>query len=229
MAILLYDLAGADEALRFSPYCWRTRLALAHKDLPVETRPWRFSEKSALAPFGYERVPVLIDNGQAVADSWTIAEYLEDTYPDRPSLFEGPGGRAHARFINAWADQVMMPLISRMVVRDVWAALAPQDQHYFRTSRESRFGCPLEDVVADREATRETFGQALAPVRAVLRAQEWLGGEGPSYADYIVFGGLQWARCISRCALLDPADPLSGWRTRVLDLFGGVAAAAPRV
>ncbi len=229
MAIQLYDLAGADAALRFSPYCWRTRLALAHKDLPVETRPWRFSEKSVLAPFGSERVPVLVDDTRAVADSWAIAEYLEDSYPDRPSLFEGPGGRAHARFINAWADQVMMPLISRMVVRDVWSALAPQDQEYFRTSRESRFGRPLEDVVADREVTREAFSQALAPVRTVLRAQDWLGGEGPSYADYIVFGGLQWARCISRFELLDAADPLSGWRARVLDLFGGVAAAAPRV
>jgi hypothetical protein len=37
MARTLYDLAGADPDLRFSPYCWRTRLALAHKGLEVET------------------------------------------------------------------------------------------------------------------------------------------------------------------------------------------------
>ena len=28
MAIEMFDLAGADEALRFSPYCWRIRMAL---------------------------------------------------------------------------------------------------------------------------------------------------------------------------------------------------------
>ena len=49
MAIIMHDLAGADPALRFSPYCWRTRMALAHKGLAVETIPWRFTEKAALA------------------------------------------------------------------------------------------------------------------------------------------------------------------------------------
>jgi glutathione S-transferase len=45
MSMILYDLAGADPDLRFSPFCWRTRFALAHKGLPVETIPWRFTEK----------------------------------------------------------------------------------------------------------------------------------------------------------------------------------------
>ena len=45
MAIELYDLAGAEPDRRFSPYCWRTRMALAHKGLEVETIPWRFTEK----------------------------------------------------------------------------------------------------------------------------------------------------------------------------------------
>ena len=37
MAITLYDLAGADEHRRFSPYCWRTKMALAHKGLAFTT------------------------------------------------------------------------------------------------------------------------------------------------------------------------------------------------
>ena len=45
----LFELCGADDDLRFSPYCWRTRLALAHKGLPVETIAWRFTEKDAIA------------------------------------------------------------------------------------------------------------------------------------------------------------------------------------
>ena len=42
---------------------------------------------------GSEKVPVLLDGETAVVDSWTIANYLEDTYPDRPSLFGGEGVR----------------------------------------------------------------------------------------------------------------------------------------
>ena len=73
MSMRLYDLAGADPNLRFSPFCWRTKSALAHKGLAVETIPWRFTEKNAIAFSGSERVPVLVDGDKAVPDSWTIA------------------------------------------------------------------------------------------------------------------------------------------------------------
>ncbi|HEY0421328.1 MAG TPA: glutathione S-transferase N-terminal domain-containing protein, partial [Acetobacteraceae bacterium] len=102
MSLTLYDLAGADPALRFSPYCWRTRFALAHKGLEAETRPWRFTETAALAFSGQGRVPVLVDGERTVADSWAIAAYLDEAYPDRPRLFAG--APPAARFINAWAD-----------------------------------------------------------------------------------------------------------------------------
>ena len=39
MTIRLYDLAGAEAERRFSPFCWRARMALAHKGLDVETVP----------------------------------------------------------------------------------------------------------------------------------------------------------------------------------------------
>src|ERR1700719_2913039 len=104
MALQLYDLAGAESERRFSPYCWRIKLALMHKGLPFDTIPWRFTEKNAIAFSGQGRVPVLIDGDQVVFDSWTIANYLEARYPDCPSLFRGDGGRAVTRFVNVWAD-----------------------------------------------------------------------------------------------------------------------------
>jgi glutathione S-transferase len=69
MTLRLYDLAGADPDRRFSPYCWRIRLALAHKRLPVETVPWRFTEKAEIAPSGGKTVPVLVDGDRWIADS----------------------------------------------------------------------------------------------------------------------------------------------------------------
>ena len=229
MGLTMYDLAGADPALRFSPYCWRARLALAHKGLAVETIPWRFTEKERLGFSGQGRVPVLIDGDRVVADSWAIAEYLEDSYPDRPSLFGGAGGRAQARFINAWADSILHPGISRLVVRDILDVLAPQDRDYFRASRERHFGAPLEAVVEGREARVAAWREGLAPVRLVLRAQTFLSGEGPGYADHILFGSLQWPRCASRFALLSEDDSVAVWFARVGALYGGLGAAARTV
>ena len=42
MSITLYDLCGQDDR-RFSPFCWRTKYALAHKGLAFETVPVSFS------------------------------------------------------------------------------------------------------------------------------------------------------------------------------------------
>ena len=226
MSRRLFDLAGADPNLRFSPYCWRTKLALAHKGLPVETIPWRFTEKDAIAFSGQERVPVLVDGEKTIADSWAIACYLEDAYPDRPSLFGGAAGRAPTRFINNWADTVLNLGIIRFVLADILQVTDPKDREYFRASREKRFGTTIEAYCADRENHLAAFRQSLAPLRTTLAAQPYLSGEQPAYADYIVFGSFQWARCTSPFALLAPDDPIFAWRERMLDAFDGMARRA---
>jgi len=221
MTIIMHDLAGADPDLRFSPYCWRIRFALAHKGLPVETIPWRFTETDALAFSGQARVPTIQDEGRVVFDSWTIAGHLEDTVPT-PTLFGGPIGRAHARFINVWADSVLMGGIVRFIVRDLLDIIDPKDRDYFRTSREARFGTTLEQVQAGREDRLPAFRELLTPVRLVLRNQNYLGGTTPSYADHIVAGTLMWPRCVSRFALLADDDPVAAWFGRMLDQYGGL-------
>ncbi len=227
MGMRLYELAGEDPARRFSPYCWRSRFALAAKGLEAEGVPWRFTERDVIGAHGAEKVPVLLDGDRAVADSWAIAEYLEDTYPDRPSLFGGEAGRALARFVNAFADAVVIPGVARLVVADIATVLHPKDQAYFRESREKRFGMTLEAAQADRDARVEGFRQSLHPLRMVLRAQPFLGGAAPLYADAIVMGCFQWARCVSPFRLLASDDPVEAWRQRMLDLHGGMARKVP--
>ncbi|MFC7473862.1 glutathione S-transferase family protein [Dankookia sp. GCM10030260] len=227
MSRVLYDLAGADPALRFSPFCWRTRMALAHKDLTVETVPWRFTEKDRIAFSGQALVPVLVDGDRTLHDSWAIAEYLEDAYPHRPSLFGGPEAQAVTRFVNGWTDSILHPWIARMVVRDLLDCLRPEDAGYFRASREARFGTTLEAFVAPREASLTAFRKDLQPVRLALRGQAFLAGEAPAYADYIVFGAFMWARAVSPFRLLEADDPVHAWRGRMLAMFDGLAGAAP--
>jgi glutathione S-transferase len=227
MSIILYDLAGADPDLRFSPYCWRTRFALAHKGLPVETVPWRFTETDVIAFSGQGKVPVIRDGETTVSDSWSIAEYLEDKYP-APTLFGGVTGKAHAQFVNAWADGVLVGGIARFILRDLFDIIDPKDRAYFRSSREARFGATLEAIQEGREDRLAAYRDLLLPLRLVLRRQDWLGGAAPSYADHIVAGTLMWPRCASRFVLLDENDIVTKWLDRVLDLYGGLGRAAKR-
>ncbi len=223
MGLKLFELVGTEASRPFSPYCWRTRLALAHKGLEAECIPWRFTDKAAIAPYKSEKVPVLLDGAKAVADSWAIATYLEDAYADRPSLFGGDGGRAVSRFVNAFADIVTVGGIFPLIVGDIVGHLSPNDQAYFRQTREARFGKTLEEVTATRESRVADFRKALDPLRLTLRAQPFLGGSAPNYADYSVFGGFQWARVVSPFKLLTDDDPVHAWRERLLDAFDGLA------
>ena len=227
MGLQLYDLAGAEPERRFSPYCWRTKLALAHKGLAVETIPWRFSDKSMITFSGQGRVPVLVDGDRVVSDSWAIAIYLEETYPDRPSLFGGPSAMAISRFVNCWADGVLAPAIARLLAMDIFAHLHERDRTYFRASREQRFGMSLEAAGANRETEVTGFRQSLEPMRLMLGSQAFFGGDAPTYADYIVFGLFQWARCISDFRLLAMDDPVAAWRGRILEAFAGLLRTSP--
>lgn len=221
----LFELCGTDSERRFSPYCWRIRMALAHKDLEAETVPWRFTEGAAIAFANSATVPVLVDGETTVADSWAIAEYLERTYPDRPALF--PGKPAALRFIASWADRVLNAGLVKLIVSDIPDLLGEDDRAYFVASREKRFGTTLAQVTADRAARLPEFRTSLQPLRAVLMQQPFIAGEAPDYADYIVFGGFMWARVASPLKLLEESDPLHAWRERMLDLFGGLARRVP--
>lgn len=134
-ALRLFDLAGADHR-RFSPFCWRTKLALAHKGLVVDTVPWRFTDKDALAFSGQGRVPVLVDGDTPVVDSWAIAVHLETNYPERPSLFGGEVGMSVTRFVNAWTDKVLHPALAPLVISDIHAHVAQQDRKYSHHPRK---------------------------------------------------------------------------------------------
>jgi glutathione S-transferase len=227
MAIKMYDLAGAEANRRFSPYCWRIKLSLKHKGLDFETIPWRFTEKAVIAPYNSERVPVIVDNGRGVADSWTIANYLEDAYHDRPALFGSKSERALARFYNQWTDVTLHGAIGPIVVADILPHLDARDRDYFRTSREARLRTSLETLVTRRESYLANLQQVLEPLRQTLAAQPYLAGDAPRYPDFIVFGAFQWARAISNVRLLQASDPIDSWRQRLLDAFDGFARSAP--
>jgi glutathione S-transferase len=218
----LYELAGAQPERRFSPYCWRIVMALAHKGLDFEGVPWRFCDKEAIAFSGQGLVPVLVDGERTVADSWQIALYLEATYPDH-SLFGSAQAQGATQVFKFWCEQNVHPALMRLIVLDLYANIADSDKVYFRESRERRFGVTLEQLGADRTGPLAALRKALDSVRPVLVTQAFIGGKEPAFTDYILFGAFQWARVMSPVRLLEPDDPMFAWRERMLDLYGGLA------
>jgi len=226
MTMKLFDLAGADPKRRFSPYCWTIRMALAHKELDVETIPWRFIDKEAIATSGQTKVPVLVHDDKWLFESWDIATYLEQTFPERPTLFGGAQGMALSKLYCNLASVIASQAI-RLVLVDIYDHLTETDKVYFRETREQRFGMTLEQAVADRDARLQPFRDGLMPLRMTLKTQPFFGGDQPLYADYALFGVFQWARCISPFQLLAADDPIAHWRTRLLQAFDGLAQSAP--
>lgn len=229
MTRILYDLAGANDR-RFSPHCWKARMALMHKGLAFETEPCTFLEvRSKVAFADWEKVPALRDGHNNIGDSWAIAEYLDVAYPDEPSLFGSADGKAFARFANEYANTQLNPLIGGAIVYDIYDRIVDADREYFKASREKIFGKSFDDLRRERDSFIARFQAALAPVRNVVKMQDFLTGDSPSYADYAVFGALQWIRCSSDCRMMRPDDPVLAWRDRILALFDGYAGREPAV
>ncbi|RUU81284.1 glutathione S-transferase family protein, partial [Mesorhizobium sp. M7A.T.Ca.TU.009.01.1.2] len=226
----LYDLVGRDTTRPFSPHCWKVVMALAHKGLDISTVPTRFLEVPAVEGGVSKTVPVIRDGETVVADSFDIALYLDEAYPDRPTLFGGEGGKAMARFIERWSQVTIHPYVTTAAIMDLHAMQDAENAVYFRQSREQRLGKRLEEVMAAREAGLGNFRASLEPLRSTLFYQPFIGGAAPLFSDYIVFGALQWARIASPYQLLDDGDVVAQWFARCLDLHGGlgrkVAAAA---
>jgi glutathione S-transferase len=223
MSIKLYELVGREDERRFSPYCWRVVMALAHKGLPFEGVPVRFTDKELLKFSGQSLVPVLVDGGRTVTDSWEIALYLDQAYPDRPKLIDSAQARGTTMAFKFWCEQNVHPALNRVVLLDLFANIHPRDQAYFRESREKRFGMTLEKMGGDPAGGLMALKKALDVVRPVFVGQPFLGGTAPGFADYILFGPFQWARVMSPARLIEPDDPMYAWRERMLDLYDGLA------
>ena len=109
----LYDLS-------FSPYAARCRLQSHHKQLPVTLTPAPGGPGSvamkALTPLG--KVPMLIEDGKALGESWAIMEYLEGRFPQTPMLptdaMQTAQLRELVRFTDLYLAPAMFPLFKAL-------------------------------------------------------------------------------------------------------------------
>ena len=124
----LYELVGRDKSNSFSPFVWRAKLALAHKGFEYETVPLHFTEiKETLSFADAKTVPILVDGDKVTTDSWEICTYLEDTYPERPSLFQS---RSAARLFTFQLSMPLLVPLFRTIVADIYDVIDDSDKDF---------------------------------------------------------------------------------------------------
>jgi len=226
---------------RHSAFCEKVRLLLARKGLEatiVEVTPG-LGQLELFRLSGQRQVPVLVEGGEAIADSTAIALHLEAAHPEPPLLPSDPIARARVLLLEDWADTALargarLALLQAAVVDPVLrGALLPEATP-----------APLRDLVGALpggligQAT-EAVGELLGPCElrqlhrnleqlALLVAERpWLEGEQLTLADLAVAAQLYLLR-FPACAGAPLAgrgvagiadnpvlEPLFAWRDRV--------------
>lgn len=217
----LYELV-LENGCSASPYVWRIRYALAHKGINCEPVPLGFTEIATAFGGRFKTVPVIEHGNIVLAESWDIAEYLDQAFPGRPALFSGEVERAMVRLTDAWFTPEILRKMFGLYVLDVHNAARPDDRPYFRRTREQRLKATLEEATADRESRLPVLRDALMPLRAQLSRFPFLGGSAPNFADYIALSAFLWVASVSTLPLLARNDTLRAWIDAGFDLYGGL-------
>jgi glutathione S-transferase len=220
--ITLFDLALAS-GCTISPFVWATKYALAHKGFDIDIVPGGFTGILERTGGRSERLPVIVDDGDYVLDSWVIAEYLDEKYPDRPTLIGDPGVKPLTEFIEGWLWRTAIGPWFRAYIVDYRNLSLPQDHAYVTESRERMLGDrKLEEVSIEGKAALAQTPPTLEPFRQILKTNKWLGGEAPNYADYRALSVFLWTASVAVTPPLTEDDPLRDWLDRGFDLYGGL-------
>ena len=219
--IRLYDLQLAS-GCTISPFVWATRYALAHKGFDVELVPGGFTGILERTGGRSERLPVIEDQGRWVLDSWLIAEYLDERYPQRPTLIGHPSVKPLTKFLEAWLWRTAITPWFGCYIKDYRDLSLEVDHEYVTASREKMLGRTIEAVQAGREARLPQVPPLLEPLRQLLAESPWLGGERPNYADYRALAVFLWLGSVATTPPLTEDDPLRDWLDRGFELFGGL-------
>ncbi len=218
MPVLLYDLVGKDPLRPFSPHCWKTKMMFAHLGLEFEAVPTRFTEVAQIEGGKCTSLPTIRDVDICIQDSFEIVKHYALGKP----LLGGPDGEALVRFTESWSQSQLHSWIGKWAMLDICNMLNEEDQLFFRTKREKMFGQTLENLVASREDSLNELINRLLPLKLLLRRHDFLGGEVPDFADYIVFGAFQWLRITSSLKMIPHDHAVMNWFKRCLDLHDGL-------
>ncbi|CAO0797541.1 unnamed protein product [Mucor circinelloides] len=195
-SVVFYDLELLKKpGLVWSPNTCKTRYALNLKNVPYETKWVNFDDIKTVIPAITKSdkrptVPIIVHNGKPVVDSWHIAHYLEEQFPNNPSLFHG--NVATHKFFQHYSDKHINSAIYRLVLLEIQRSTGDQElQDWFRKDREAGMrGKTLEQFAGDANENIAKLKTGIALVSAHLREFLFVTGERPGWADVALLSHL---------------------------------------
>jgi glutathione S-transferase len=132
----------------FSTNVQRVAIALALKGLEVESVVISYEDRSpVVAVSGQGLVPVIVDDGEVVADSVRILRHLEERYPE-PRLFPAePVRRAEVDLFLEWFNEVWK--VAPNVMADELEKPSPDEARVAELSARMRATLPLFEGLLD--------------------------------------------------------------------------------
>lgn len=212
--ITLFELCGEDTDVRFSPFVWRIRLILENKGISFNSEPVTFLNKDAMAGSGFEKVPTIRHGDQWLTESFKIARYLDEQFPEK-SIFKG-ASKTQALLLNNWVDRHLVAPIFPMIAADIVKVLGEEDYAFFRKSREAVLGRTLEEAAEGRHDARENLIADLASLESILAETTFFGGDEPDFLDLCILGSLMWPHVVSSFDPIEGSTALTDWRKRMI-------------
>jgi glutathione S-transferase len=213
--------------------------ALAFESVYVDLHKFEQHEPWFVAINPEGQVPVLDHDGRIITHTTVIAEYLEDTFPETPSLRPAdPLGKARMRYWNKFCDEHVMNYVSMhgwhrlvsLIARSIDAgefekfmARIPlhEQGEKWRTAR-SGFGA------ADLANATRKIEVAVDKVEQQLAMTPWLAGDMYSLADinFYAMCGMALDRLFPEMNVSKRAPRVVEWVNRVNARPGVKAALA---
>ncbi|GAA5994133.1 hypothetical protein JCM5350_000575 [Sporobolomyces pararoseus] len=207
--IIFYDLVPAPGSkLFYSPNTMKTRLSLAHKGVPFETKAVTYSDTRTWLKekTGFERVfcPLIeLPDGKFIMDSWKIAEWLDEAYPDAPSLFQpdsetpidagSPSLTLAKNFAWMFSDgfgssDSQWSTFVELASEPLRQLMEPEVAEYFSSDAKNGQGAWAAMLAKDQNNLLEHAKSSLFPLDSTLSRTDYLTGNNPGYVDYIAYG-----------------------------------------
>ncbi|KAH7909189.1 hypothetical protein BJ138DRAFT_1155859, partial [Hygrophoropsis aurantiaca] len=214
LPIIFFDIPSQISGSAWSPNTWKTRFSLNIKRVAYRTEWIEYCDIEALAlkigaiptdvkPDGKPlyTLPIIQDpnTGKVIADSFAIAEYLDETYPNAPTLFPR-GSKALFAAFEGGIVNALGP-IGRLQLALICPLLNGPSEKYYRPSREAMFGMKIEEfspIGEKRDGDLAKFKASLASVYEWLAKSngEYVMDDTVSYADAILNGWLIWIKIV---------------------------------
>ena len=217
----------------YSPFCAKIRHVLDYKGIPYTTveLPPIVHKSMSRRLSGQVKVPYIRHNDQVVADSSSIARYLEETFPEKPILPADPALREQVLLLEDWLDESLQPALGKMAY--LYLYLHPQlaiDDPNISTGvdlldRNKDKLVPLmlgmsvrknNLSAADMPKLEERLNEVLRRLQGQLKGRDHLVGDSMTLADLTLLGHLSSARLLPELKANPRWQWLFDWQDKTL-------------